>query len=81
MAVGAVGAALAGEALLLGLGVNAAGTVGYAVATVGTGALESWRLSNRRDAATVADWVATRPPSRLPGDPAGRAAKAPDRQP
>lgn len=32
-----------------------------------TGAAESYRLSKRRHASVVADWVATRRPSRLPG--------------
>lgn len=36
--------------------------------TVAMGSIESYRLSKRRDATTVADWVATRPPSRLPGE-------------
>jgi hypothetical protein len=36
--------------------------------TIATGSAGSYRLSRRRDATTYADWLATRPPSRLPGE-------------
>jgi len=44
--------------------------LGMAFVTLCTGGIESYQLSRRRDADTVADWLATRRPGKLPGEQA-----------
>jgi hypothetical protein len=60
--------------LALGLGSAAfrpttiGNVAGLVCSMIWLGAIQSNRLSKRRDAAVVADWAATRPPSRLSGE-------------
>jgi hypothetical protein len=66
LAVIAVGSLFSHQHALAGV------VAGGAVLTIATGSAGSYRLSRRRDATTHADWLATRPPSRLPGQRDGQ---------